>query len=63
MVSYGDFISHYPFIVVTVIACLVFGTSMTLLVWLIVKGWRTNTMKGYFLVYLLLLNMSIVWAC
>ena len=59
----GDFIFSHPFIGVTITGCIVFSAAMTLLICLLIRGWRTKTMRGYFLVYLLLFNMALVWAC
>ncbi len=58
----GEYLDDHPFFWITVIACIVCATAITLLVLLLVKGWRTNSMRSYLLVYFLLLNMSIVWA-
>lgn len=48
---------------VSIIATIVVLASTTLLVLLLIKGWRSNTMRGFILIYVLLFNMAFVWAC
>ena len=52
-----------PFIGVSIVGFIVFAAAFTLLALLIYKGWKTNTMQGYLLIYFCLFNMEIVWAC
>jgi hypothetical protein len=52
-----------PFIGVSIVGFIVFAAAFTLLTLLIYKGWKTNTMRGYLLIYFCLFNMAFVWAC
>ncbi len=52
-----------PFLGVTVVSFIVFAAAFTLLTVLVYKGWKTNTMRGYVLIYACLFNMASVWAC
>ena len=57
------FIDKHPFSVISIIGCIVFAVSITLLISLLVKGWKTNTLRGYVLIYALLFNMVLIWGC
>ena len=59
----SDYLDSHPFISATVTGSVVCAVALLLLICLLVKGYQTKTMRGYFLVYLLLLNMALVWAC
>ena len=59
----GEYLDSHPFISATVTGSVVCAVALLLLICLLVKGYQTKTMRGYFLVYLLLLNMALVWAC
>jgi hypothetical protein len=52
-----------PLIGVTIVSVIVFAAAFTLLALLVYKGWKTNTMRGYLLIYCCLFNMAAVWAC
>ncbi len=52
-----------PFLGVTIVGSIVFTAAFTLLILLVYKGWKTNTMRGYSIIYLCLFNMAFVWAC
>ena len=58
-----EFIQKHPFSVISIIGCVVFAVSVTLLISLLVKGWKTNTLRGYVLIYALLFNMVLIWGC
>ena len=59
----SDYFDSHPFISATVTGSIVCGVALLLLICLLVKGYQTKTMRGYFLIYLLLFNMALVWAC
>ena len=51
----------HPFITLTVTGAVILTVAATLLVLLIYKGWKTRTFRQYTLIYILLLNMVLVW--
>ena len=55
--------ASHPFRVISTVGCIVCAFAFTLLGCLIAKGWQTNNMRGYTLIYLLLFNMTLIWAC
>ncbi len=59
----SGYLNSHPFISATVTGSVVCAVALLLLICLLVKGYQTKTMHGYFLIYLLLLNMAMVWAC
>ena len=56
-------IGDHPFLGVTIVGSIVSTVAFILLSVLLYRGWRTKTMRGYTLIYLSLLNMTVVWAC
>jgi hypothetical protein len=51
------------FLGVSIVSCIVFAVASSLLAILVYKGWKTNSMRGYTLIYLCLANITLVWAC